>query len=348
MGFNMKVPSEDIPQADNLTDVIKTVLAVSHGAHTFQQIAASVDKGERQGRYYRKAAEIIGMISTPRPNYAALTALGEQFIRSNPLLTNPLLLHGILNSRIFQRIIPFLESRSNVGVSKDELEMFVVNIADLGTQTVAHRRMSTITSWLIDLKIVQLVNDRYILSTPAINQRVDMIEFKNSDEPLLPGTNRLNEYTTVRQRARAANQSLISYSNAAQIERADNAHRHLVNLTSEKIRNAGSIPKYNQFIDLAAHLNNVDYIFEMKSTTANNERSQIRAGISQLYEYRYLQNKPQAQLILVIENQLSITEGWRLEYLEQDRGIHLIWNGDNTLHGSERASAELPFLNLQR
>ena len=85
----------------------------------------------------------------------------------------------------------------------------------------------------------------------------------------------------------------------------------------------------------------------MKSTTEANEKSQIRAGLSQLYEYRYLQNKPQAKLVLIIEKPLSRNERWRQEYLEQDREIHLIWDGDNTLYGSERSNIELPFLNLQ-
>ncbi|MAN04608.1 MAG: hypothetical protein CMI36_05315 [Owenweeksia sp.] len=343
----MKVPSEDIPQADYLIDVIRTVIAVSQGARTFQQIATSINKVERQGRYYRKAAEIIGMIATPNLNESIVTALGHEFLRSNPVITNPILLQGVFNSRIFQRIIPFLEINRNNGVSRNELEAFLSNTADLGAKTMAHRRISTVISWLTDLGVIQYSNSRYVLSASVVNQRIDKIEFNNFDEPLLPNANNLNEYTIVQQRATAANESIITYRNSANIDRADNAHRHLVNLTSERIRQAGVIPKYNQFIDLAAHINNTDFIFEMKSTTEANEKSQIRAGLSQLYEYRYLQNKPQAKLVLIIEKPLSRNERWRQEYLEQDREIHLIWDGDNTLYGSERSNIELPFLNLQ-
>ena len=97
---------------------------------------------------------------------------------------------------------------------------------------------------------------------------------------------------------------------------------------------------------MATHIGNTDYIFEMKSTTANNEKSQIRAGLSQLYEYRYLQNKPQARLVLVIENPLSQNESWRQDYLEQDRDVYLVWDGNNQLYGNDRTRNDLNFLGL--
>ena len=342
----MRVPSDEIPQADNLIDVVKTIIAVSQGSTTYQQIAHFIDKGERQGRYYRKAAEIIGMISTPNTNQSILTPLGHMFVQNNPTLSNPTLLKGVLNSRIFQRIIPFLESKEANGVSREEFKIFLTATADLGDGTMAPRRISTIISWLVDLGIIQFINSRYTLSNQTINQRLNKIEFSNSDEPLLPNPNDLNEYNTVQQRTLSAREAIITYRDNASLERADNAHRHLVNLTSERIRNAGALPKYNQLIDLATHINGNDYIFEMKSTTINNEKSQMRAGLSQLYEYRYLQNKPNAKLILVIENPLSLKEQWRQSYLEQDRDVYLVWDGNDELYGNERTRNELHFLGL--
>jgi len=327
-------------------DVVRTVIAVSQGARTFQQIANSIGKVERQGRYYRKAAEIVGMIFTPNRNQSILTPLGQNFVQNNPTLANPALLQGVLNSRIFQRIIPYLESKGNTGVSRQEFETFLNNTAELGAATMAPRRISTVISWLVDLGIIIVQNSRYILSTQTINQRVQNIGFDNPDEPLLPNPNDLNEYTIVQQRSAAAQETIVTYRNNAAVERADNVHRDLVNLTSERIRNAGALPKFNQLIDLATHIGNTDYIFEMKSTTANNEKSQIRAGLSQLYEYRYLQNKPQARLVLVIENPLSQNESWRQDYLEQDRDVYLVWDGNNQLYGNDRTRNDLNFLGL--
>lgn len=342
----MRVPSDEIPQADNLVGVIRTIIAISQGARTFQQIANSIQKVERQGRYYRKAAEIIGMISTPNQNHSVLTPLGQAFVQNNPTLNNPILLQGVLNSRIFQRVIPYLESKGNTGVSRPEFETFLSNTADLGAATMVPRRISTVISWLLDLRVIIIQNSRYFLSTQTINQRIQNIEFDNPDEPLLPNPNDLNEYTIVQQRSSAAQDTIVSYRNSAALERADNAHRSLVNIISERIRGAGALPKFNQLIDLATHINNTDYIFEMKSTTSSNEKSQIRAGLSQLYEYRYLQNKPQAKLVLVIENPLSAKERWRQDYLEQDRDVYLVWDGNNELYGNPRTRTDLEFLQI--
>lgn len=57
----------------------------------------------------------------------------------------------------------------------------------------------------------------------------------------------------------------------------------------------------------------------MKSTTDSNVKSQIRRGISQLYEYRYIENKPDASLVLVIENPLQADNNWLQDYMETDR-----------------------------
>jgi len=342
----MRVPSDEIPQADILKDVIETIIAVSEGLRTFQQIANFIGKGDRQGRYYRKAAEIVGMIVKPNRNQSILTPLGQSFVQHDPTLTNPALLQAVLNTRIFQRVIPYLESKGNAGVSRHGFETFLNNTADLGAATMAERRISTVISWLEDLGIIIVQNSRYILSIQTINQRVQNIKFDNPDEPLLPNPNDLNEYTTVQQRSSAAHDTIVSYSQSAALERANNAHRDLVNLTSERIRNAGALPKFNQLIDLATHIGNTDYIFEMKSITANNEKSQIRAGLSQLYEYRYLQNKPNAKLVLVIENPLSAREVWRQDYLEQDRDIYLVWGENNQLYGNDRTRNDLDFLGL--
>jgi hypothetical protein len=342
----MKVPSDQIPQADVLVDVIKTIIAVSQGARSYQDIAKAINKVNRQGRYYRKAAEVIGLIESTGRNKSELTDLGKKFVQSNPTLSNPYLIQGVLNSRIFQRIIPFLENNSDGGVERNDIEQFLDNTADLGGSSMAPRRKSTVISWLVELSIVNEVNGKYYLSASTINERLENVKFDNTDEPLIPSATDLSEYEKVEMRTSAAEQTIITYKRSAATERADNSHRKLVNITSERIKNAGAIPKYNQFIDLATKYQNQDFIFEMKSTTENNEKNQVRAGLSQLYEYRYLQNKPNAKLVLVIESSLSQKEIWRSDYLENDRDIHLIWDGNDQLYGNEKTRNTLNFLNI--
>ena len=82
----------------------------------------------------------------------------------------------------------------------------------------------------------------------------------------------------------------------------------------------------------------------MKSTTETNARAQVRRGLSQLYEYRYLQQIDKAKLVLVIENPLPRSLSWIEPYLRTDRNILLVWDGNNRLYASDEVRRELPFL----
>jgi hypothetical protein len=104
------------------------------------------------------------------------------------------------------------------------------------------------------------------------------------------------------------------------------------------------LPRYNRLIDLAARVNNHPYLFEMKSLTAENAHYQIRHGISQLYEYRYLQALPEATLVLAVESRLPAETAWMLDYLEKDRDIRLLWDSGNDFEASEETREKLSFL----
>ena len=83
----------------------------------------------------------------------------------------------------------------------------------------------------------------------------------------------------------------------------------------------------------------------MKSTTASNAHSQVRRGMAQLYEYRYLMKVPEARLVLVIEKPLPRTLRWVPDFLLDDRGVLLAWNADGEqLHCQPTLKAELSFL----
>jgi hypothetical protein len=82
-----------------------------------------------------------------------------------------------------------------------------------------------------------------------------------------------------------------------------------------------------------------------RTTTEDNPHSQIRRGLSQLYEYRYIQNVQSAKLVLVIENPLPKKLGWMENYLIKDRGILLVWDGDGKFSCSPEIKGQLEFLN---
>ena len=70
----MKISITQVPQADELSKVILAVEAVSQENTTDKRIADYVGFTDRQGRYYRLAAEILGLLTNDRHyNHASRT-----------------------------------------------------------------------------------------------------------------------------------------------------------------------------------------------------------------------------------------------------------------------------------
>ena len=139
--------------------------------------------------------------------------------------------------------------------------------------------------------------------------------------------------------------SVVYAVDQARVERSIGAHQALIDLVAEKIRATGSAPRSNRFIDLAATVKGQQFIFEMKSATDSNLREQIRSGLSQLYEYRYLQAADQARLVLVVERPLTSDLRWMVDYLTKDRNVAFLWDGDMvSLHCHSRQQREVDFL----
>lgn len=134
--------------------------------------------------------------------------------------------------------------------------------------------------------------------------------------------------------------------NLATVNNTDKSHQKLVDFVADNIKKSGLTPKKVKFIDLVTKHNDITYFFIIKSFTDDNAGSQIRLGLNQLYEYRYLQNLPDAKLVLVIEKSLPEKNNWMTEYLEKDRDVFLIWDGDNNLFGTKHAKEKLSFLNI--
>jgi len=337
----MKIHSNDIPQADILEDVVKTVMAVSEGAKTFQEISQRIGKVDRQGRYYRRAAEILGFIMN-EGNQSVLTGLGKELLQSSENIRRSILSRSILNVRIFQRIIAFLETNTE-GVTNDKLLEYLGSVTEEIGESMLPRRASTLVAWLKSIGIVR-ESDHKVFISSSINKQVPILDFNDVDEPILPHSGSLSEYQIVEERSYKARDSILIYKDQTKSDRSDRAHTHLVNLIANRISSTGYLPKSNQLIDLAARVEKNDYIFEMKSITEENAKSQIRKGVSQLYEYRYLQNVPNARLVLAVEIQLPDNIEWMHDYLELDRDIMLVWDGDESLFSSSKTKNALNFL----
>jgi hypothetical protein len=341
----MQILSKDIPQANVLDEAIRAVIAVSNGARTDEEIGTSIDKGDRNGRYYRLAGEILGFLHNERgQNEATLTAKGQEFTGS-PEERERLLAGAVLNARLFQRVVPFLEAAGPNGITRPQLDAFIREVTEPAKgETTAHRRSSTIVHWLKRISMLREGNGQLILSG-TLPDGVEVMHYDAPDEPLSPTQYTLTDYNNIAEKARSAEGYLASQIDAAALERAGLAHQMLTNCVANKIRLAGAIPKQNRYIDLSATINNNHYLFEMKSTTSANAHGQVRKAISQLYEYRYIQQAPDAKLVVVIENPMPEDKRWLIDYVVNDRQLLIAWDGDRTnLYCPDQLRGELGFL----
>ena len=301
-------------------------------------------KVERQGRYYRLAAEILGIIESHH-NHAKLTRAGNKLLSAaDANERNILLSQLIFNAQFFQRMIPFFESNPT-GVTKDQIVKFIEEVTQPVGPSMMERRASTVISWLKEVEVIKEVSSRYVLNHD-LPKKLPILEFAISEQ-ILPKIEDLREYEIVNERSRSKKTIQVMINDVAK-ERAENAHRELINLVFERLRAANFIGRYNKYIDLAAYNKDEDkrYLFEMKSVTEQNAHSQMRKSLSQLYEYRFIQNIPDAKLVVVLETHLPKELRWMIDYFEQDRSIYVVWDGNNRLYSSPKTMEELSFLGI--
>ena len=339
----MKIPSKDVIQADSPDRVMGTIDAVARGARDDKAIAAAIGGLDaRQGRYYRRAAEVLGFMTRDANHYSIITPVGKEFANAGPAVKQGLFVRAVLSNPLFQRLLPFLEAKGATGATRDELEIFLNAVAELGAASMVERRVSSYQGWLVKLGLAKMAGRRCVLDhLPA---SVPFVRYESDEEPIFPNRYDLKEYQEQAQRVASKQEAIEYYVDRAKRERASTSHETLVSLMAERLRQRGAIPKANRYVDLSARLDEEDYLFEMKSTTEDNPHSQIRRGLSQLYEYRYIQNVAKAKLVLVIENPLPKKNQWMEDYLVNDRGVLLVWDGNGKFHCPPSIRKQLEFL----
>ncbi len=338
----MKLPTSEVPQADNIEALAKAVQSVADGARTYHEIADALGYAARQGSYYRTAGQILGFLKKVERNDVKVTATGRAYLRAKGKNKKEILTQAVLNARVFQRIIPFLESKHSTGLTRAELESFIGSVTHT-TAKMIKRRTHTIIAWLEAINMLGPEGNKFVLK--PLPEFVPLIQYTHDEEPLLPRKFELREYSFAARRSSQAKEFIRYEVKQARRDRANEAHIRLTNLVADKVRRAGSIPRRNRLIDLAAQINRKMFLFEIKSSTPRNLTAQIRKGVSQLYEYRYLQGIPKAKLVLVVENPLTPPIRWAADYLIKDRGIFLVWDADeDNLHCLKETRSALSFL----
>lgn len=335
------ISTKDIPQADSLEKVVLAAQAVSQGNSTFQEIASYLELTDRQGRYYRRAAEILRFVArASHSNLSTLTPLGHDLLRGDAERRKQLLTTQVLGVPIVQSVVGMLTASNGTATQRD-LKASLWKIVSNTTQGMAERRLMTIISWLESLDIVRKSGEYVMLRD--LPSSINKIEISDPETPVLPKPTELRLFEEVSRRATEASAIIRFEVNRAKLERANVAHERLRSLLAEKIKRSGFLPTYNKYIDLAVRISDQNFLIEAKSSA--NIRVQVRRGLSQLYEYRYLQCLPNAVLILLLEKPLAGVNEWLLDYLIRDRGIYVIWDAVNDeLFTTDEGRQELPFM----
>ena len=149
--------------------------------------------------------------------------------------------------------------------------------------------------------------------------------------PALPGARAPRVRDVKSSRPASRPHAVISTYPKEKLDSANATHAMLLDVLGQFLGAHGHRVEANQFVDAFTRLKTGPAIFEAKSITSDNEAAQIRHGLSQLYEYRYRHELYGATLWLVLSR--IPTEEWVVNYLEKDRGVHVIWLEENQLSG---------------
>jgi hypothetical protein len=115
-------------------------------------------------------------------------------------------------------------------------------------------------------------------------------------------------------------------------ERASQSHYMLEKLLVAAAKAQSLAPKFNQNVDIYFETASGTVLAEVKSCTDNNFHSQLRKGISQLFEYRFLYQAvlgTEVTMLLLMEAIPPHDKSWLVDYV-LSLGIILAWKDSRT------------------
>lgn len=145
--------SKEIPQADSLIVVEKTVAALASGSKDDVEIAQYLGYTARQGHYYRKAAELCGFAIHVKGKSQA-TDLGKKLVNAkNEVERISVLQEGVMNIPLIAALVgEFTRGSENLG-DRQRVVVWLRQNSDLSDST-ATRRSSTVLNYLRTAKIL--------------------------------------------------------------------------------------------------------------------------------------------------------------------------------------------------
>jgi hypothetical protein len=312
----------DFPQADRLLQVGDVARAIGAEKRSDKEIEAFIglDSKGRQGRYYRLAAKILGLIEN-QSNRAVLTPVGQEYKNLHTKAARiDFLARCLIDTPVFREALQYIHKQRP---TDDQLRLWFNNFYP-GASTTAKRRYSTFVSYLRDAHLLTQSGGTNQLSRYA---GAVMKQTASSPKKGLYGTPTKDKNAP---RADLASGAITYDVDAQKLERANQTHWQLVAAKSAFLGERGWPAYENEQIDLYATTGAQTIIYEMKSINSetSNQLSQIRKAISQLYEYRFIFNEPKAALCIVTNAAIAKKDAWLLGYLAKDREIAYEWTKD--------------------
>lgn len=181
----------------------------------------------------------------------------------------------------------------------------------------------------INTEIVNELKQR-LLKTNIINNLLHFIEYLGQkEEKLCSAVYGKNYKQTVLDKNNV--KRIMSQLEKEKRSWAISEHEKTLQILISKLKELTYIPEEGLFIDCFSCIKTGPAIFEIKSLTETNELHQIRAAISQLYEYSYRHNYPNASLWIVLSRKPEIE--WIVDYLLNARKINVLWVENGILVG---------------
>jgi hypothetical protein len=211
-----------------------------------------------------------------------------------------------------------------------------------------YRRMHDGVAWCIELRdAVRASHDSAVRELTGLPTAADVLamlqHFHRTVLPrpsaaVLPRPLRAGEPRTLLEGASApaeAEPYILSLVSRVKHERANALHAETLALLADHLRQHRIDVLSNELIDAFAQLQRGPAICEIKSVTADNERSQCRSAFAQLNEYQYLHRLSTASLWVVLSARPTIP--WMEDYLRSHCKLRLLWVDGNQLAGPDIA-----------
>lgn len=136
---------DEIPQADDFQKVADFPLHVYSGVVTARQWARNYGITERQGSYYRQAAETMGLVEFGEEGLFRLTSEGRRYVKLSAQERADFLAEQLLRIPIMNKVFRMVQ-KSPKGVGKEEIASLIAKTSHL-TGATPMRRASTILSY---------------------------------------------------------------------------------------------------------------------------------------------------------------------------------------------------------